>query len=280
HDITERKSRDDKDDTTNNPLQEAAQPLKEAAQDLIVQARKEVETTRLPWYRVVRGARILLIVDIVLLALFSLLTWWVHLHPVLSLDVTITREFQENQSAWLKYFMMAVSFQGYNLWFNVSLIAIAAVVFWVVDLRLEAIVLVLLTCVSAVLNVVIKILVDRPRPSARLVDIIQGAGGPSFPSGHVMSYVAFWGLLFSFGIILFSGTRWWRITLMIVSGLIVALVGPSRIYLGDHWASDVLGAYLIGFALLIVTLWIFLLLKQRGVLAPRRQHSWYRHTRS
>lgn len=261
--------RDNNDSSGENPVEEAAQ-------ELVSDVRREVEIARVPWYRVVRGGRILLAVDIVLLLLFGLLTWWVHIHPVLSIDVAITREFQENQAAWLKYSMIAISFQGNTFWFNVALIILAAGLFWAVDLRLESIMLVSLTIVSAILNVVIKALVDRPRPTASLVDIIQGAGGPSFPSGHVMSYVAFWGLLFSFGIILFRGTHWWRIALIVVSALMFVLVGPSRIYLGDHWASDVLGAYLIGGALLIVTLWLYLLLKERGVLAPRRRYTWYR----
>jgi len=196
--------------------------------------------------------------------------------PVGSYDVTITKEFQENQTPWLKFLMIAVSYQG-NTWpLALGLIILATLILWLVDLRLEAITLVLLSSVNSLVNVAIKILIDRPRPTARLVDIIQGAGGPSFPSGHVMSYVAFWGLLFSFGIILFRDWRWWRIALMVVSALMFILVGPSRIYLGDHWASDVLGAYLIGGALLVIALWLYLFLKERGVLAPRREYAWYR----
>jgi membrane-associated phospholipid phosphatase len=84
-----------------------------------------------------------------------------------------------------------------------------------------------------------------------------------------MAYLALWGLLFSFGIILFRGTRCWRILLLVVSALFVALVGPSRIYLGAHWASDVLGSYLIGGALLGITLWFYLQLKRRGVLESK-----------
>ena len=133
------------------------------------------------------------------------------------------------------------------------------------------------SAVSSILNWLIKYLVARPRPTASLVDVIQHAGGSSFPSGHVMSYVAFWGLLFSFGIILFKGNHWWRSALLIVSGLFVVLVGPSRIYLGDHWASDVLGAYLIGGLLLGGSLWIYLYLKERDVLAPRSR--WAKHFR-
>jgi undecaprenyl-diphosphatase len=89
-------------------------------------------------------------------------------------------------------------------------------------------------------------------------------------SEHVMAFLAFWGLLFCFGIILFQGKRWWRILLLVVSAALIVLVGPSRIYLGDHWASDVLGSYLIGGVLLGVTLWLYLNLKARGVLGLRR----------
>ena len=64
--------------------------------------------------------------------------------------------------------------------------------------------------------------------------------------------------------ILFTGWRWWRILLLVVSACYVVLVGPSRIYLGDHWASDVLGSYLIGGVLLGMALWIYLRLKREG----------------
>jgi membrane-associated phospholipid phosphatase len=46
----------------------------------------------------------------------------------------------------------------------------------------------------------------------------------------------------------------------------VVLIGPSRIYLGDHWASDVLGSYLIGGVLLGLAVIIYLPLKESGVL--------------
>ena len=81
-----------------------------------------------------------------------------------------------------------------------------------------------------------------------------------------MAYIAYWGLLFSFGVILFEGRHWWRTALLITSAVFVVLIGPSRIYLGDHWASNVLGAYLIGGVLLGLAVAVYLPLKERGVL--------------
>jgi membrane-associated phospholipid phosphatase len=243
--------------------------IEEGAGDVVEEAQQEVASARRPWYQSLRWGRILLVVYAILIALFALLSWWVFYHPVLAIDVTITHEFQENQAPWLRFIMLAVSFTGNVTALSLGLIVLATALFWIVDLRLEAVMVVALSATSALLNGLIKIIVARPRPTSSLVEIIQNASGNSFPSGHVMAYIAFWGLLFTFAIILFKGNRWWRTALLIISGLFVVLVGPSRIYLGDHWASDVLGAYLIGGVLLGIALWIYLDLKSKGILAPR-----------
>ncbi|HYX50358.1 MAG TPA: phosphatase PAP2 family protein [Ktedonobacteraceae bacterium] len=249
----------------------------EGTHEVVEEAKQGVSEARRPWYQIVKWGRILIAIYVILFVLFGLLAWWVYYHPVIAIDVTITREFQENQSPWLRNFMVAVSYIGNTSLVALGVIILAMVLLWIVDLRLEAIMVAAVSAVSSILNWLIKLIVDRPRPSSSLVDVIQHAGGNSFPSGHVMSYVAFWGLLFTFGIILFKGNHWWRTALLIISGLFVVLVGPSRIYLGDHWATDVLGAYLIGGLLLGVSLWIYLFLKERGVLAPR--NSWARSFR-
>src|SRR5947208_8114886 len=243
--------------------------IEEETEGVVEEARQEVVEARRPWYQVVKWGRILIVAYAVQFVLFGLLAWWVFYHPVIAIDVTITREFQENQSPWLLSSMVAVSYIGNVSLLSLGLIILAIVLLWIVDLRLEAVMVAAVSAVSSILNWLIKYIVGRPRPTSNLVDVIQQAGGQSFPSGHVMAYVAFWGLLFSFGIILFKGNHWWRTALLIISGLFVVLVGPSRIYLGDHLASDVLGAYLIGGVLLGVSLWIYLVLKERGLLAPR-----------
>ena len=243
--------------------------IQENVQNVVTEAKQEVAAARRPWYHTIRWGFILLGVYAVQLTLFGLLAFWVHIHPVLPIDIAITREFQENQAPWLRYTMIIVSYLGYNLPLFSLLIILTAVIFWTLRLRLEAIMVVGLSIVSSLLNTLIKLLVARPRPTASLVEVIQAASGQSFPSGHVMSYLAYFGLLFSLGIILFRGKRWWRMLLLIIPALFVVLVGPSRIYLGDHWASDVLGAYLIGGVLLGLTLYLYLRLKEKGVLSSK-----------
>jgi undecaprenyl-diphosphatase len=243
-------------------------PMHERLHAMAEDARQEVVASRRPWYAVGKGARILFGLYALFLVLFGALAWWVHSSPVLPLDVTITRALQEDHAPWLQVVMLTISYPGSTLllWL---LILLAAVLFWLIGLRLEAICLVLLSVVSKSLNVVLKVLVARPRPTSHLVDVFQVATGQSFPSEHVMAYLAFWGLLFCFGIILFQGKHWWRLLLLVVCATLVVLVGPSRIYLGDHWASDVMGSYLIGGVLLGVTLWVYLKLKERGILETK-----------
>jgi membrane-associated phospholipid phosphatase len=251
--------------------------IEEHVEHVVWEAQEEVAAARKPWYQTRKGGVILLTADALLLALFAFLAIWVAYHPVLAIDVTITRDFQANQSPWLRYTMLAVSYIGNVTPLYVGLIALATILFWILDLRLEAIMVVVVCATTGILNAVIKLIVARPRPSASFVEIIQASSGSSFPSGHVMSYVAFWGLLFSFAVILFKGNHWWRTALLIISALFVVLVGPSRIYLGDHWASDVLGAYLLGFIWLAMSLWLYLYVKGRGVLAPNGKRTRHFH---
>ena len=244
--------------------------LGEASSKVIEQAQHEVVRSRVPWFRTSRRAKVFIGIYFLEFVLFSLLAWFVHIHPVLGIDVTITKEFQENPAPWLQTLTAAVNYLGFHALLFSALILGTAILFWIVRLHREAILIVGLSLVSAVLNLAIKVLVNRPRPTSNLVEVLQHLSDQSFPSGHVMSYVAFWGLLFSLGIILLKRDRWWHYLLLILPALFVLLVGPARIYVGEHWASDVLGAYLIGSLLLGLTLWIYLTLKARMGMQKRK----------
>ena len=121
-----------------------------------------------------------------------------------------------------------------------ALVILTVVTFWSLGDRLEAVFIGGLSACSLLLNILLKVLVHRPRPSASLVKVIQSAVGYSFPSGHVMAYIAYWGLLFAFGVILFRGRHWWRPALLIVSVAFVVLIGrPLHLHLREIGALQV-----------------------------------------
>ena len=141
-------------------------------QTTVEDARQEGETSRQRWYPLSRGARLLFAMDTLFLVLFGILAWWVHVHPVIPIDVWITQEFQENPSPWLHMTMTAISYPGSSSLLSL-LVLLAAVIFWALDFRLEAVVLVAQYAVSDGLNTVLKILVARPRPTEGPVEVFQ-----------------------------------------------------------------------------------------------------------
>ena len=139
-----------------------------------------------------------------------------------------------------------------------------ALIFWKMQLRLAAVVFAALSIVNEITKLAIKHSVDRPRPNPALVRIYKSAHSQSFPSGNVASAVTFWGWLFAMGMIHWKGRA--RKMLLSIPALIIILISPSRIYLGDHWASDVLGGYLLGGSWLTPALRIYLKLRKSGAL--------------
>ncbi|MGH9026145.1 MAG: phosphatase PAP2 family protein [Acidimicrobiia bacterium] len=99
----------------------------------------------------------------------------------------------------------------------------------------------------------LKSLVDRSRPD---LDRMVPGNGPSFPSGHVMAAIAVWGLVPPVVALCTNRRVWWWIA-SVSSGILILLVGASRIYLGVHWFSDVVGALLFGVLYLLAIELVF-----------------------
>ena len=104
------------------------------------------------------------------------------------------------------------------------------------------------------LNGAVKLAVDRPRPSAELVDVREVATGPSFPSGHTMTTVLLYGFLFYAAGQALPDRRL-RYPAQALCVIIAILTGLQRVEAGVHWPSDVLGGAI--FAGLILTLLIW-----------------------
>lgn len=103
---------------------------------------------------------------------------------------------------------------------------------------------------SLVLMLLLKQLFQRKRP---LSPLLKEAKGLSFPSGHAIMAVTFYGLL----VYILQHTiesNWLRILLIILLIILVILIGFSRIYLRVHYTSDVLGGFIIGLLWLLISL--------------------------
>ena len=105
---------------------------------------------------------------------------------------------------------------------------------------------------TSLISGTVKTLMQRPRPTDDEFTVHKAnIGGTSFPSGHVINYVGVYGTLAA---ILVSNIRSSILRRLVVSLISVklTLVGPSRIYLGHHWFTDVLTSYLLGSSYVIV----------------------------
>ncbi len=181
---------------------------------------------------------------LIAIALFSLLAVLASTSAYFAIDVTLTRFLQSIHSIFFDYLMQFISFFGYSIQGAVILIA-AVVILFALGLRWEALMAAFAGISVELLNTIIKIVIHRPRPEANLVHVFAKVSGYSFPSGHVMFYTGFFGFLLFLSFTLLKSS-WKRTLLVLVFGLLIVLVGPSRMYLGEHWASDVLGGYLAG----------------------------------
>jgi len=116
-----------------------------------------------------------------------------------------------------------------------------------------AVQIVLVLALSAISNLILKRFVDRARPGIEHMVSVETL---SYPSGHAMSAMAFYGFLmylfYRFKISVFL-----KVPIIILLGMLILSIGISRIYLGVHFPSDIAGGYIAGFIWVIFCILIF-----------------------
>ncbi|TET98951.1 MAG: phosphatase PAP2 family protein, partial [Dehalococcoidia bacterium] len=128
-----------------------------------------------------------------------------------------------------------------------------ALLLWLRGFRREAVILAAGLIILPLLQLGIKEMVDRPRPTEAtegIVELRSSFNSPSFPSGHVMSSTYFYGFLAYLAVALPLATPG-RAALAVVSWAVLIFTGPANVWLGAHWPSDVLGGYAWGTVLLL-----------------------------
>lgn len=102
--------------------------------------------------------------------------------------------------------------------------------------------------IVTILNQLLKNILQRPRPNEfRIIE----ETGYSFPSGHSMVSMAFYGYLI-YLIYRYVKNKYLKWTLIVLLSILICTIGISRIYLGVHYTSDVLGGFLISISYLVI----------------------------
>lgn len=118
-----------------------------------------------------------------------------------------------------------------------------------------------LACLGAtVLNQGLKLVFVKPRPTLWTQLITETSF--SFPSGHALGTLVLYGFL---AYLLVNKYPKFRLIIYAIAGLIIAVIGLSRLYLGVHWPTDIIAGYAIGF------LWLFTCLTLLKLQVGNRQ---------
>src|SRR5579863_4897259 len=210
---------------------------------------------------------LLLVASAIQFALLIPLARWAHKHPHSLIDIVISRLVQRKHTSTKSSFILVSNTVVCSPAFLNSYVLPVSILLWMMRQRLEAYIFAATCWMSGLSEVVIRQVVNRPRPQEPLVYVDDQSRGKSFPSEHVTASLTFWGWLFILGMMHRKKKEPSRNLLLNIPLLVIALVGPARIYLGDHWSTDVLAGYLFGGGWLCLSMRVYLQLKEH-----RSQH--------
>jgi undecaprenyl-diphosphatase len=167
-------------------------------------------------------------------------------------DLCLTLWLQSFNNHLILSTMECISFI-FGGWCSVLVVVVIGIVVWWRIGKLEAIMILVAGLITPV-NTALKLAINRPRPPAALVHVLSPEQGNGFPSGHAFFAILILGLTAYFICINLKNRVLRRLVLAGLLALIL-LIGISRVYLGVHWPSDVIGGYLIGGVFLTALIW-------------------------
>lgn len=180
---------------------------------------------------------------------FAFIARAIHLHTIASFDDPIIDFVQGAEAPWLTTIMKTFTTIGSTSIVILLAVSALALLVWKKH-RAQAILLVSVLAGTGILNQVLKFIFKRQRPDFhRLVDI----GGYSFPSGHTMMAFSFYTIL---AYIVWRNLRfaWSRVVVVSLATGMIVMIALSRIYLGVHFPSDIVGGVLASAVWLIASI--------------------------
>lgn len=188
------------------------------------------------------------------------------LNPVAEFDRALSLWIHAHAQPWLDRLMSVITDGGY--WLTLLIVTLAGAGFlWLrQQRRWEAVWLLITFSLSRLLDPALKLVFQRARPE--LWEVAARPTSYSFPSGHALSSMMVYGVLAYLLAQLYPQWRWYY---WLGAALWIFLIGFSRVYLGVHWPSDVLGGFALGFILVYaLARWHRSFVERRGGHSPLR----------
>jgi len=205
----------------------------------------------------------LLVIGLVLIAIYAVDTFAASRYAYLPFDIPVERLIQSiNWGPLVEEFKLFDWIEGTRQQvLALAGIAVIAAVSW------RATPMVVVAALSGAVYSLTAMVIHRPRPPEELVNVIRHTGSSSYPSGHVAFFSWFLVML----IICIAMGRLPKPVvgvLWILAAVVLAIVCIARIYLGEHWPSDVIGGLALGLGFTSIALSVRLL--SNPVLARKR----------
>ncbi len=176
--------------------------------------------------------------------------------PYFGIDLATTLFIQTIQNPVLDWYLKLLTYMGNSFW-AISITIGLILLLLSLGKRFYAYYFAITVIGLQIITVIIKFLVSRPRPDPELINQLAiSYRDDSFPSGHVTFFIGTFGFL---GYLAYAKMKSHKLRALIITvcTILVATIGISRIYVGAHWFSDTLGAYLIGSVWLYIMIYFF-----------------------
>ncbi|HET9745217.1 MAG TPA: phosphatase PAP2 family protein [Chitinophagaceae bacterium] len=216
--------------------------------------------TKKPWYSILTIEFLFVILLLLALVVFIYLTRMVFIRESSEFDDRVFNTIKPYINDARTGFMLFITFLGkHDLLIPLNFVLIAFFIYrkerWFAT-RIAA-----LSLSSLLLMFMLKFFFQRNRP---LQPVIDDVSGYSFPSGHALISVVFYGL-FIHMVWHEIKTTWLRTLLIIILGILILAIAFSRIYLRVHYASDVIAGIAVGFIWLVLSLRIIHRVEKRFI---------------